>query len=176
MGAASVSSSTAPTDSPTQGCAWTSRLQRQASVRCSGRGARRGTIPRSGGSTDPASNTTSASGTPSSSGRNPRPTPSRASAPNPAAISPRQRVISMRSRTNPISAGSSVTEATIVAATVSVALTASPVTKGSPTRTMPSSEITTIVPANMTERPAVSIAMNSGRDDPSPPPLWIPSR
>ena len=84
--------------------------------------------------------------------------PSSATATSPAAISPRQRVTSMRSRTNASSAGSSVTEAIIVAATGIAAATASPLMNGRPMKSMPSSEITTVSPAKITARPAVSMA------------------
>ena len=64
----------------------------------------------------------------------------------------------MRSRTKPISAGSSVTEAAIVTATVTAALTAMPLMNDSPINSMPSSEMITARPAKITARPAVSIA------------------
>ena len=44
-------------------------------------------------------------------------------------------------------------------ATVSDAVMPSPPTKPMPMSSMPSSEITTVAPANTTERPAVSMAM-----------------
>ena len=54
-----------------------------------------------------------------------------------------------------------MSEATIVTATTSAAPRARPVTKATPMTSMPSSEITTVVPANSTERPAVSMAMTT---------------
>ena len=65
----------------------------------------------------------------------------------------------MRSPANPMRAGSSVREATTVRATVTEALTARPWTKGTPMSSMPSNEMTTVIPAKRTERPAVSMAM-----------------
>ena len=99
-----------------------------------------------------------ASGAPSSSGRKPRPTPSSATAIQAAATSPRHCVVSIRSRTNPMSAGSSVTEAIIVVATVIAAATARPAMNGSPISSNPRSETTTVNPAKITARPAVSKA------------------
>ena len=75
-----------------------------------------------------------------------------------AATSPRQRVTSTRCFAKPSSAGRRVSDATIVTATTVAALTASPVTKLMPMMIMPSSEMTTVVPANSTARPAVSMA------------------
>ena len=86
------------------------------------------------------------------------PTPTSASATRPAAMTPRQRVTSTRSPTKPSSAGSSVTEAIIVKSTVIDAPTAMPFMKLTPMINMPRSEITTVVPANNTARPAVSTA------------------
>ncbi len=77
-----------------------------------------------------------------------------------AAISPRHRVTSTRWPAKPRSAGSRVRDATAVTATTVAAAAASPVMNARPMRTMPSSEMTTVVPANATARPAVSM-----RDD-----------
>ena len=46
-------------------------------------------------------------------------------------------------------------------ATVTAALTARPWTKLTPIRSMPSSEMTTVMPAKSTERPAVSMAIET---------------
>ena len=114
----------------------------------------------SGATKNPATSTTTASSTATkASSGNPRPTPSSATATSPAAISPRQRVTSMRSRTKPSSAGSSVTAAIIVTPTVTAAPIASPVMNDSPISSIPSSEIITVRPAKITARPAVSIAV-----------------
>ena len=51
-----------------------------------------------------------------------------------------------------------MTEATTVAATVKDAVMPRPLMKPIPMSNMPRSEITTVVPANTTERPAVSMA------------------
>ena len=56
-----------------------------------------------------------------------------------------------------------MTEAIIVAATVSAAATASPVMNGSPMSNIPSSETTTVTPAKITARPAVSKATKAAR-------------
>jgi hypothetical protein len=77
-----------------------------------------------------------------------------------AAMRPRQRVTSTRSPAKPRSAGRSVREAMTVTATTRAAPTASPWTKLTPITSMPSSEITTVVPAKVTARPAVSRAMD----------------
>ncbi len=75
-----------------------------------------------------------------------------------AATRPRTRVTSTRSATKPSSAGSSVTEAIIVTSTVSDAPMPRPCTNDSPMSSRPSSEMTTVVPAKSTARPAVSMA------------------
>jgi hypothetical protein len=77
-----------------------------------------------------------------------------------AAISPRQRVTSTRSPAKPRSAGSRVREAITVTITTMAAPTARPWTKLTPITSMPSREMTTVVPAKVTARPAVSIAMD----------------
>ncbi len=106
-----------------------------------------------------AMSTMAASGTPTSSGENLSPTPTSATATKPAAMRPRQRVSSIRLPAKPTSAGSSVSDAATVTATTDAAPIARPVTKVTPMRSMPSSEMTTVVPANSTDRPAVSRAM-----------------
>ncbi len=88
----------------------------------------------------------------------PRPTPSSAIDTSPAAISPRQRATSTLRWAKPSSAGSRVTEAIIVTSTVTAAPVARPLMNDRPMMNMPSSEITTVTPANMTARPAVSSA------------------
>ena len=60
---------------------------------------------------------------------------------------------------NPSSAGSSVSAASITASTVTTAENATPGTYGWFIVSMPSSEMTTVIPANTTDRPAVAIAI-----------------
>ena len=83
-----------------------------------------------------------------------------ARATRPAAIRPRQRVTSTRSPAKPSRAGSRVSEAIIVMATTTAAPMARPETKLSCMISMPMREMTTVVPANSTARPAVSMAMS----------------
>jgi hypothetical protein len=128
----------------------------------------------SGAAKNPAMSTTTASGNPTMSGAMSRPTPTRAMAASPAAMRPRQRVRSIRSPAKPNSAGSSVREANTVTATTEAAPTARPCTKLTPMSSMPNSEITTVVPANSTDRPAVSMAM--AIDSRTVWPLWSCSR
>ena len=137
------------------------RLQRYESVSRSGLRSRSSTGLRSGATAKLASSTTTATGkvTTISAGI-PSPTPTRATATRPAAIRPRQRVTSTRSPAKPSSAGSSVSEATSVIATTTAMPMARPETKLSCMISMPSSEMTTVVPANTTARPAVSIAIS----------------
>ena len=66
---------------------------------------------------------------------------------------------SILSPANPSRAGSKVSEAATVMATTRAAPSARPDTKVMPISSMPSSEMTTVVPANSTERPAVSCAI-----------------
>ena len=91
-----------------------------------------------------------------------------------AAMMPRQRVTSTRCLAKPSRAGSSVTEATMVASTVRAAPMARPVTKARPITNMPHSEMTTVVPANSTARPAVLMAVAVASSVERP--LWRPSR
>ena len=98
-------------------------------------------------------------GAPTRSGWMPRPTPSSAMATNPAARMPRQRVTSILCWANPRNAGSSVTDAIIVINTVMAAPVARPLMNARPMMYMPSSEMTTVNPANTTARPAVSRAV-----------------
>jgi hypothetical protein len=104
-------------------------------------------------------NTMTAIGRPIINGVISRPTPTSAKATSPAARSPRHRVSSTLSPAKPSSAGSRVTDATTVTATVVAALTARPYTYPRPISTMPSREITTVAPAKTADRPAVSIAI-----------------
>ena len=90
----------------------------------------------------------------------PSPTPIKATAINPAAISPRRRVNSMRSPAKPNKAGSNVSEANSVSATTTAMPIAMPETKLSCMISSPSSEITTVEPAKTTARPAVFIAIS----------------
>ena len=75
-----------------------------------------------------------------------------------AMIRPRRGVTSTRSPAKPSSAGSSVNDAMSVMATTTAAPIARPDTKLSCMMSMPISEMTTVVPAKSTERPAVSMA------------------
>ena len=88
-----------------------------------------------------------------------RPRANSASDTSPAATRPRQRVVSTRVPAYPSSAGSSVNEAIIVTVTTVAAPTPNPETNATPINNMPSSEITTVIPAKVTARPEVSIAM-----------------
>ena len=90
----------------------------------------------------------------------PSPTPIRATAISPAAISPRRRVSSTRSPAKPKKAGSNVNEANSVSATTTAMPIAIPDMKPSCMTSMPSSEMTTVEPANTTARPAVFIAIS----------------
>ncbi len=90
----------------------------------------------------------------------PSPTPIKATAISPAAISPRRRVSSIRSPANPNKAGSRVSDANRVNATTTAMPIAIPEMKPSCMTSMPSSEMTTVDPANTTARPAVSIAIS----------------
>ena len=72
---------------------------------------------------------------------------------------PRHRVTSMRSPAKPSRAGSRVSDATTVMATMTAALTARPWMKATPITTMPRNDTTTVTPAKATARPAVSIAI-----------------
>ncbi len=122
-------------------------------------GARAGTSRRNAGTNRLTMRTSTAAPAPARArGWIPRPRPSRASEANPAATRPRQRVTSMRSPANPSRAGRRVTEATIVAATVTEAAMPRPEMNARPISSMPSRETTTVMPAKTTARPAVSIA------------------
>ena len=114
---------------------------------------------RNGATAKLASSTTTATGkvTTISAGI-PSPTPTNATATSTAAISPRRLVSSIRSPAKPSRAGSSVSEATRVIATTTAMPIAMPEMKLSCMISMPSSEMTTVEPANTTARPAVFIA------------------
>ena len=73
-------------------------------------------------------------------------------------MSPRLLVSSIRSPAKPSKAGSRVSEATRVIATTTAMPIAMPETKLNCMMSMPSSEMTTVEPANTTARPAVFIA------------------
>ena len=128
----------------------------------------------SGAKKNPAMSTMIARGIPTISGETFSPMPTRATASNPAAIRPRHRVRSTRSPANPSSAGSSVSDAATVTATTAAALMARPWMKATPITSMPSSEITTVNPANRTDRPAVSMATCT--DSRTVCPAWSCSR
>ena len=90
----------------------------------------------------------------------PSPTPTKATATSRAAISPRRLVSSTRSPAKPSRAGSRVSEASSVNATTTAMPIAMPETKPNCMISMPSSEMTTVEPANTTARPAVFIAIS----------------
>jgi hypothetical protein len=60
--------------------------------------------------------------------------------------------------TKPMTAGRRVTDASIVTSTVAAPPIATPSTNAKPISRMPSREMTTVVPANRTARPAVTNA------------------
>ena len=102
------------------------------------------------------------------------PPPRNTNASPPAAITPRQRVTLMRCPANPSSAGSRVSDAARTVSTVAEAPTARPWMNLRPITHMPSTLITTVMPAKKTARPAVSmastVASSSGK------PRFSPSR
>ena len=69
-----------------------------------------------------------------------------------------------------MSDGSNVTEPTMTTATVAAAATPKPVTNGIPMNSIPSSDTTTVAPANMTDRPAESSATTRACSRPWPSP------
>jgi hypothetical protein len=123
---------------------------------------------RSGAYTKLAAMTTTAIGAPSMRGTKFSPTPTSATATSPAAMRPRQRVTSTFSPTKPSRAGSRVSDATMVTATTVAAPMASPFTKLMPMMSMPRREMTTVVPAKVTARPAVSMASVVANSPPWP--------
>jgi hypothetical protein len=74
---------------------------------------------------------------------------------------PRCRRLSTRRPKTPSSAGSSVSAASTVQATVSAQAIASPLRKLKPRTRMPSMQTQTVLPANRTARPEVSIAVTA---------------
>ena len=88
-----------------------------------------------------------------------RPAPTSPSATKPVAITPRQRLTSTRSPAKPSSAGRSVSDATTVTSTTTAELIARPEMNEMPITIMPRNEMTTVRPAKVTARPAVSMAM-----------------
>ncbi len=76
---------------------------------------------------------------------------------SPTAISAAQVVLSIRAPTQPSSAGSKVSEAAIIMATASAEAMATPCTKARPISSRPSNAMITVMPANNTARPLVSI-------------------
>ncbi len=76
---------------------------------------------------------------------------------NPTAISAAHVVLSMRAPTQPSRAGSKVSEAAIIMATASAEAMATPCTKANPISNRPSNAMITVMPANSTARPLVSI-------------------
>ncbi len=77
---------------------------------------------------------------------------------SPTAIIAAQVVLSIRVPTQPSSAGSRVSEAAIIIATASAEAMATPCTNASPMSRSPSNAMITVMPANITARPLVSIA------------------
>ena len=116
----------------------------------------------------------SAAGNAAIRGATSSPKPTSPTATRVAAMSPRRLVFSMFSPAKPRKAGSSVSDAKTVSATVTDAVTARPCTKPMPMRSMPSTETTTVAPANSTARPAVSMAMAT--DSRTVWPAWSCSR
>ena len=154
---------------------WITRLHRYDSVSRSGFGSRSSTRLRNGGTARLARSTMMAIGTITAKSTGmPRPTPIRPTATRPAAIRPRRRVTSIRSPAKPRSAGSNVSEAISVMATTVAMPMAMPEMKLSCMMSRPIREMTTVVPANSTARPAVSIATRV--EDSTLWPLWRFSR
>ena len=77
-------------------------------------------------------------------------------------------VTSMRSPTQPSSAGSSVSETSTISTTPTAAARATAVTNSRPISVRPISEMTTVVPAKITARPLVSIASATESSTESP--------
>ena len=107
---------------------------------------------------EPRTKTTKAAGKPTSNRRNPNPAPKSAMATRPAIAMPRHRVTSMRSPSSDSTAGSSVIELMTTMATVTEAAKPTPAMNFTPINASPSNEMTTVMPAKTTERPAVSSA------------------
>ena len=151
---------------------WLQRYDQVSRSDFSGRGGN--SLPRPGTKNDMTSVASDMAAKAAAAGWNPRPTASSATAMKPAMIKPRQRVTSTRGPAKPMSAGRSVSEATIVMATVTAAPVASPLMNASCITNMPSSEMTTVRPAKSTARPAVSIARTVASCDDIP--ARVPSR
>ena len=77
-------------------------------------------------------------------------------------------VMSIRSPTQPSSAGSSVNDTSTISTTPTAAARATAVTNSSPINVSPISEMTTVVPAKITARPLVSIASTTESSTESP--------
>ena len=148
----------------------TSRLQRYGSVASMGLTARGANTSRSRGTNAPRTSVASAAmaSTTTNGFGPPRPTLARARATRIAATRPRSRVTSTLGPMKPNSAGSNVTEAIIVTSTVIAAPTPRPWKNGRPMSSRPSSEMTTVIPANSTARPAVSMARAVASDEDLP--------
>ena len=86
----------------------------------------------------------------------------------PAASRRRCRRLSTRIPNTPSSAGSRVTAASTVNTTVSAEATARPFRKLTPRTRMPSSAMHTVLPANRTARPEVSMALTAASSGVSP--------
>ena len=144
-----------------QGRDWTTRLSRYQPVSRSGLASRCRTARRRGlaeNRNDPATSTITAMGRATSSALKPVPNPSSATPISAEAITPRSRVVVIRSPRRPMAAGSSVTDPAMTNPTVVAAARPSPATKGRPMSSSPSSDTTTVAPAKITARPAESRA------------------
>ena len=82
----------------------------------------------------------------------------KAPCPPEAVARPRRRVLPIRAPTFDRRAGSSVSDASIVSSTAMADDTARPVRNPTPSTSIPSSATITVMPANRTARPDVSIA------------------
>ena len=102
--------------------------------------------------------TMTASGMPIVSGVNFRPTPTRAMAKKPAAMRPRHRVSSIRSPAKPSEGGQQRERGDDRDGHHRGGAHGQALDEREPMSSMPSREITTVVPAKSTDRPAVSIA------------------
>jgi hypothetical protein len=82
----------------------------------------------------------------------------------------------MRVPRKPISAGSSVCDAAIGNRTATLAATAAPESRLTPTVNMPHSAMHTVIPANSTARPAVAAAVVTASSVDAPPRMAVRAR
>ena len=134
------------------------RLQRYASVSSIALTARGRSGRLRAGTARPAIRTTAANGAATNIGVIDKPAPSSATANRAAAMMPRRRVVSILVAAYDRHAGSNVKLASMVTATAMLAPIPRPEMNFNPINSIPSSEMTTVAPANNTARPAVSIA------------------